>query len=831
MRHLKLAFRTLFKTPFVTAVAVLSLALGIGANAAIFSMFDQMLLRPLPVSHPEQLVNLSSPGPKPGWQTCNQAGDCDHVFSYPMFRDVEKGSQAVLSVVAHRGFGVNLSYKNEPVTGDGMFVSGSYFPTLGLTPALGRLLGPNDDDAIGSHFVTVLGYSYWQAHFGGDPGVIGQAVTVNGQSMEIVGVAPKGFDGTTMGTRPLVYVPITMRKILSLGSPEFDNRRAYWVYLFGRLKPGVTLEKAKAALNGVYHPILTDVEAALQENMSDATMAKFKSKEIAVAAGSMGQSSIHKEARTPLFMLFGITAIVLVIACANIANLLLARGAGRAMEMGVRLALGASRRQLLAQLMTESVLLAFMGGLASLMVAQWTLSLIASLLPPEAIATLRFELQPPVLLFTAAISLVTGILFGLFPALHSTRSDLVTSIRANAGSIQGHRGAARFRASLVTVQIALATGLLISAGLFLKSLVNVTHVELGVKVDQVVTFGISPERSGYDSTRSALLFDRVEQELKALPGVTAVTASLVPLLAGDNWGNDVDVQGFPSGPDVDNNSRFNEVGPGYFQTLGIKLLKGREFTESDRVGSGKVAVVNQTFAKKFKLNDDAVGKFMSNRGPDSLNIQIVGVIEDAKYSEVKDTIPPVFYTPWRQDASVGFINFYVKTSLPPEQLLRTIPTLMKKIDPGLPLEGLKTMPQQIRENVFLDRMISILSSAFAVLATLLAAVGLYGVLAYTVAQRTREIGVRMALGADARRVRALVMRQVSVMLIVGSVIGIAAAVGLGRAASSLLYGLKGHDPVVFTLSVLVLMLVALGAGYLPARRASRVDPIQALRYE
>jgi len=319
--------------------------------------------------------------------------------------------------------------------------------------------------------------------------------------------------------------------------------------------------------------------------------------------------------------------------------------------------------------------------------------------------------------------------------------------------------------------------------------------------------------------------------LKSLPGVTAVTASLVPLLAGDNWGSDVDVQGFPSGPDVDNNSRFNEVGAGYFGTLGIKLIKGREFTDADRKGSGNVAIINQTFAKKFKLGDDPLGKFMSTSGPDSMNIQIVGLIEDAKYSEVKDTIPPVFYTPWHQDSRVGFINFYVKTSTPPEAILRSIPTVMKRLDPGLPLEGLKTMPQQIRENVFLDRMISILSASFAVLATLLAAVGLYGVLAYTVAQRTREIGVRMALGADAGRVRALVMRQVGVMLIVGSVIGIAAAVGLGRAASSLLYGLKGHDPVVFTLSVLVLMLVALGAGYIPARRASRVDPIQALRYE
>jgi putative ABC transport system permease protein len=831
MRHVKLALRTLFKTPFVTGIAVLSLALGIGANAAIFSLFDQMLRRPLPVEDPERLVDLSSPGPKPGSQSCNQAGDCEEVFSYPMYQDLARSQTVLSGLAAHRAFGANLAFRNEPMTGSGMLVSGSYFPTLGITAAIGRLLGPADDEHVGAGFVTVLGHAFWQSRLGADPGVLGQTIVVNGQALTIVGVAPQGFEGTTLGTRPFVFVPITMRGLLEKGSRGFDNRRNYWAYLFGRLKPGVSLAQARAALNGIYHPIITDVEAPLQEGMSEQTLARFKARELRVEPGARGQSSVHREAKTPLLMLFGVTAIVLLIACANIANLLLARGAGRAMEMGVRLALGAGRHHLVVQLLTESVLLALMGGAASLLVARWTLAIIASLLPSDAATTLQFALQPSVVWFAGGLSVLTGILFGLFPALHSTRTDLITSIRANTGQISGHRGAARFRASLVTVQIALATALLVAAGLFMKSLINVSRVDLGVKVDDVITFGISPDRSGYDSTRTKLLFERVEQTLAALPGVTGVTTSIVPLLAGDNWGNDVYVEGFPGGPDVDNNARFNEVGAGYFATLGVPVLAGREFTEADRQGSGDVAVVNEAFIKKFNLGRDAVGKFMSTHRADSLNIQIVGVVRNAKYSEVKDEVPPLFFMPWRQDRNVGSMSVYVRSALPPGQMVRMLPDVMRKIDPGLPLEGLRTMPEQIRDNVFLDRMISILSTAFAVLATLLAAVGLYGVLAYTVAQRTREIGVRMALGADARQVRAMVMRQVVGLIAVGLVFGIAGAVGLGRAATSLLYGLKGHDPLVFALSIAVLVVVALGAGYLPAVRASRVQPMTALRYD
>jgi len=829
MRHLTLAFRTLFKTPFVTGIAVVSLALGIGANAAIFSLFDQILLRPLPVPEPDRLVNLAAPGLKPGSQSCGQAGDCDVVFSYPMFRDLERAQSVFTGLAAHLAFGVSLSYRDRPTTGDGMYVSGSYFPTLGLRPALGRLLGPTDDQSIGTNYVAVLGYGYWQSHFGSDPRVLGRPLVVNGQAMTIVGVAPRDFQGTTLGVRPLVFVPISMRGVLEPGFRRFENRQSYWAYLFGRLKPEVSLTQASAGLNAVYHPIVTDVEAPLQKGISDQQMTQFRAKQVVVTPGRRGQSSMHRDAQAPLLMLFGVTAIVLLIACANIANLLLARGAGRSMEMGVRLALGARRSQLITQLLTESVLLASLGALAGLIVANWTLTGIAVLAPPEVAVTLGFGLRPVVLVFAAALALATGIVFGVFPAWHSTRTELVTMIRANAGQISGAQGAARFRASLVTVQLALATTLLIAAGLFVKSLVNVTRVDLGMRVDDVVTFRLAPERSGYDSTRALLLYDRVEDAVGAIPEVNGVTSSMVPLLAGANWGSDVNVQGFQSGPDVDRNARFNEVGAGYFATLGVQLRSGREFTRADRQGAPRVAVVNQAFEKKFNLGQGAVGTFMSV-GPGPLNIQIVGVIPDVKYSAVKQAAPPMFYTPWRQDTHVGTMNFYVR-SPQADALLRALPAVLKTIDAGLPIDGLKTMPAQIRDNVSVDRLISVLSAAFAVLATLLAAVGLYGVLAYSVAQRTREIGVRMALGADAGRVRAMVLRQMSGMMLVGGGIGLAGALGLGRAARSLLYGLEGHDPVVFALAAALLTLVALGAAYVPARRASRVDPVRALRYE
>lgn len=830
MFNFRYALRTLFKTPFVTIIAVSSLALGIGANTAIFSLFNQMLLRPLPVSEPGRLVNLSAPGPKPGSQSCNMAGDCEEVFSYPMFRDLERDQTVFTGIAAHRLFGANLASRGQTLNSDGVLVSGSYFPLLGVKPALGRLLGPEDDRSIGQSPVVVLSHAYWQEHFGSETGVLNQALTVNGQVMTIVGVAQRGFDGTTFGIKPKIFVPITMRGFMSPGFNAFEDRRNYWAYLFARLKPGVSLAQARAALDGQYHAIINEVEAPLQLGMSEQTMARFRARTVPLEQSARGQSAIARDAKTPLWMLLGVTAFVLLIACANVANLLLARAAARAGEMTIRLSIGAGRRQLVSQLLMESFMLASIAGCASVLVAHWTLFLIASLLPAKALLALQLGIDGTALAFAAALTLATALLFGLFPALHSTRPNLVSSLKGQAGQASGAESAARFRTALAIAQIALSLTLLVGAGLFTRSMFKISRVDLGLKTDNIVTFGIAPALNGYSAQRSLQLFERMEEELAALPGTTDVTSSVIPLLAGSNWGNDVSVEGYAMGPDTDMNSRLNEIGPAYFHSLGIPLLAGREFTAADAPASPKVAIVNEAFADKFNLGHDAIGKRIGDRnGPQ--DTMIVGLVKNTKYSEVKQGMLPIYFRPYRQDDRLRGLTFYLRTSLDPGKLLPEVSKAVARIDANLPVQYLRTLPQQVAENIFMDRIISVLATAFAFLATLLAAVGLYGVLAYSVAQRTREIGLRMALGASASRVRRMVIRQVGAMILIGGGIGMAIAVWLGRYAQSMLFQLQGYDPAVLSGSAAALTLVALGAGYVPAQRAARVDPMRALRQE
>jgi len=831
MSNLKFALRTLFKTPFVTVVAILSLALGIGANAAIFSMFNQILLRPLPVPEPARLVNVGAPGPKPGSNSCSGAGSCDWVFSYAMFRDLERVQTPFTGLAAHVEFDANVAARGQTESVSGMIVSGSYFPVLGVKPAIGRLLAAGDDPAPGQAHVVVLSYGYWQRRFASDPGVLDQPIIVNGQTMTVVGVAERGFEGTTLGARPAIFAPVTM---IGFSQPfkGFDNRRSYFLYLFGRLKPGVSIEQARVALAGPYHNIINDVEAPLQQGMSQQTMTRFKARTLVLEPGHAGQSVVKTEARTPLLLLLCVTAFVLLIACANIANLLLARSAARAGEMAVRLSIGAGRGRLVRQLLGESCLLAVFGGMAGLVVAQWTLNLMLAILPKEATNSVAAQVDMPVVLFAAALTLATGLLFGLFPALHSTRAELVSALKGTAGQPSGARGASRFRTTLATAQIALSMTLLVAAGLFIKSLVNVSRVQLGLKAENVIMFAISPELNGYSTERTRQLFERVEDALAALPGVTGVTSGTVPLLSGSNWGNTVAVEGFEQGPDTDANSRFNLIGPAYFHTLGMTVLAGREFTRADTLGSRKVAIVNEAFARKFNLGRDAVGRHMSNHGRDKpLDVEIVGFVQNAKYSDVKREVPPQFFLPYRQDDRLASINFYVRTAAQPEAMMSSVTRAVAQLDATLPIENMRTLTRQIRDNVFLDRFIGTLSTAFACLATLLAAIGLYGVLAYTVAQRTREIGVRMALGAAPSRVRAMILRQVGAMTIAGGLIGAAGAVALGRFAEALLFDLKGWDPTVLAAAAALLAVVALGAGLVPAVRASQVEPMLALRYE
>ena len=834
-RDLRVAIRGLRRSPGLVITVVLSLALGIGANAAIFSLFQQLLLRPLPVPHPEQLVKVVAKGPRDGAKSCGEVGGCDETFSYPMFRDLERARTGLTGVAAHVPIDVAISFGGQPSHERATLVSGEYFKVLGIRPALGRLLEPSDDRSLGGHPVAVLSHRFWQSRLGGDPTVLNRTVSVNGQPFTVVGVAARDFDGATVGVRPALFVPLAMTREVGQAMPgmkEFEtNRKRYWLFLLGRVPPDVGAERAGAGLNAVYRPILTQVEAPLQEKLNSRDRQDFLQGKLELSPAGQGQSDLPGQVRTPLVLLFAVAAVVLLIACANIASLLLARGAARGMEVAVRLSLGASRRRVVAQLLMESVVLAAVGGAAGLFVGHVTLSLASSVLPPGVTSAVNLGLRWPMVLFAIALSGVTALLFGLFPALHSTRDSLVTTIRANAGQIAGARSTMRSHSALVAGQIALSTVLLVAAGLFLRSLHNVSRADLGLSVEHIATFTISPELNGYQPERRAQLFDRVENELSTIPGVSGVTSARIALFNGGGWGSEISVEGVKADPNVDRDAMINQVGPQFFRTLGIPLLSGREFTPADRDGAPGVAVVNEAFVKKFHLGDDAIGRRAALWGGDELNLQIVGVVRNAKYGSVKGEKQAVIYAAQHQDPGVGSVTYYVRTAADPAQLLRQIPAMMARIDRDVPVQDLKTMPQQIRENVYLDRMIGTLAGAFAAIATLLAAIGLYGVLAYAVAQRTREIGVRMALGADEWNVRRLVLRQVGAMTIVGGALGIVAALALSRLAKSMLYGLEANDPTSVASAATVLMVVALGAAYLPARRASQVDPMRALRAE
>ena len=829
-QDVRYATRQLRRSPAL-CIAMLSLALGIGANAAIYSLFNEMLLAPLPVAHPDRLVDFGGNAMNPGSASCGVAGGCDEVFSYPMFRDLAANPGPFTGVAAHVIFHANVSFRGQTLNSSGELVSGSYFPLLGVTPALGQLFGLDADRTIGGDPVAVLSHGYWASRLGANPDVIGRQILVNGQTLTIVGVAARGFDGTTLGNKPDVYVPLTMGGALLADKDfaQFTNRRRYWLYLFARLQPGVSRAQAQVRENVLYHSIVNNVEVPINQGLSAQIMARFRSKTLTLEDGRRGQSTMHRETTMPLLLLFGITLAVLAIACVNIANLLLARATSRSLEMAVRLSLGGARTRLLAQLLTESLMLAVLGGLLGLGVAYATLKGIVALLPGETASTVAFSLDWRAVVFVGVLSMVTGVLFGLFPALHSTRSNLVAALRDNSGKASHTRDAARLRTSLVTAQIALSMTLLVSAGLFIKSLAKVGRVDLGIDTQHVVTFRVSPALNGYTPAQYTRLFTNIENEIGTLPGVRGAAGALVPLLAGTNSGSDVSVQGFLKTPDVNTYTRLNEIGPNYFSLLGIPLLGGREFTSHDVVGSIPVAIVNEAFAKRYGLGRNAIGKMMGEG--DSLDVQIVGLVKDAKYSSVKQVVPPLFFLPYKQDSTIGALSFYVRGTLPVETLIAQIRRVIGTLDRNLPIEGIKTLPQQVEDNVYLDRMIGTLSAAFAALATLLAAIGLYGVLAYSVAQRTKEIGVRIALGADARTILGMVLGQVALITLIGAAIGAAAAYGIGRVAASLLYQVNGHDPLVLGASAVLIAVVALLAGGLPALRAARVDPMHALRYE
>jgi predicted permease len=833
MARIRYAIRSLAKAPLLSLVVIFSLALGIGANTGIFSLLHQIVLGTLPVQRPEELVVLTSPGDlKNGRNSTSDSGGIEYVFNYRTLRELERQTAAVTAVAGFRNLGANLAFGNQTVNAQLLVVSGHYFPTLGVQPMMGRLLAPEDDAGAGNP-VAVLGYGYWHDRLGAETGVLNRPIRINGQVFTIVGVAPRNFSGTTLGEEPAAFLPMALKPQLTPGWNGTDKLNDYWIYLFARLKPGVTRQQAEAALNGPFRAVIEE-QAKTAEMGPPGFRERFLKSRLTLRDGSQGTSAMREGSRVPLLILMTATGLVLLIAIANAANLLLARSAQRRRELAIRAAMGAGRGELMSRLLTEALLLALAGGVAGVFLGAATVRLLMSQMSDGVpIYFLSAQLERPVLLFALGLSLLTGLLFGLYPAWEAARASLAGTLKGESGQSTSTRGSARVRRALVCAQVTISAVLLIPTGLFLKSLVNLMHVDLGIRTENVIGFSISPQLNGYNWEQCRSMLERAETQLAAIPGVRGVATSMVPLIGGSNWGHGVSVDGVSYDPHADTFSNFNEVGPGFFGKMGIPLIAGREFTEADTLAGGKVGIVNEQFVKHFFGNQNPIGRrYVEGVGPRTRpDIEIVGVVKDSHYSGVKQTPPRIDYRPWRQDRQIGFLSFYVRSALPVDAAVPQIRRVMAGLDRNLPLEDLRTLDDQVRRNVRNDRLVLQLAAAFAALATVLAMLGLYGVMAQSVTRRTREIGIRMALGAGPRRILGMVMREMLWILGIGLATGVPLALLLARYTESQLFGVKAFDALVLAGAVLALTAAAAAAGYLPAHRAARVDPVDALHYD
>ena len=844
-RDLKFALRALRRSPGFTSVAVLTLALGIGANTAIFTLLDQILLRLLPVKNPHELVLLTMRGRHYG----NNWGG--NAISYPMFRDFQDHNQVFTGMFCRFPYPISIGTpgsQSERVQAE--LVSGTYFDVLGVTPALGRTFTPDDDRTPGGHPVVVLSYDYWKTRFSRDPAIVGKTVVVDNRNMTVIGVSQPGFDGVELGTSPKVFLSIQMQQ--QLFSPDRDmlkDRRSRWVNAFGRLKPGVSREQAKASLQPFMHSMLEmEVQEAAFSRASAFAREEFLKCWIDVLPGSQGRSYTRTQLLTPLWVLMATTGVVLLIACANIANLLLARATGRQKEIAIRLAIGAGRPRIIAQLLVETLALSAIGAVIGLALAFWADRTLMALYIPSDSGGLRISAVPDIriLAFTLGVTLLTALAFGLVPALQSTRPDVGRTLKEQAGAVVGGTGQAGLKKALVVAQVALSLLLLIGAGLFVRTLSNLSSLGPGFPAERLVGFDIDPTLVGYTPDRSKLLYQRLTDSLGAIPGVNSVSLAAVRILEDNEWDSGMTVEAFsPSKPGEHAQPFMNQISPGYFTTLGVPIVAGRDFTLNDNREtlrglspkgddwSPTVCIINETFARKYFPGRSPIGLhvgFGTDPGTPT-PMEVIGVIKDIKYTNLRDEIPEQAFIPYLGSHGVGSMTVYLRTAAEPGQLMSMVREKARDIDANLPLYRMRTEQVQIANSLSTERMIASLSAVFGFLATLLAIVGLYGVMAYTVAQRTREIGIRMALGAATGKVLWLVLREVLLLVAIGVALGLSASLALTRVVRSQLYGVNAHDPSTLVLATIGLALVAFAAGYIPALRASRVDPIRALRYE
>jgi len=829
-QDVRYGFRVLRASPGFAAVAVLSLALGIGANTSIFSVVNAALLRPLPVTQPDRLVFVFN-----GSRT-----DPYSTSSYPDYVDYRDKNEVFSDFLTYSSITMSARADDQTDLISGSLVSGNFFDALGVRAALGRTFLPEEDVTPNTHPVAVISHGMWERRFGGDPKIIGEQLTLNGHAFTIVGVAPRGFNGPEVLENNDIYVPTMMQALVRPPrggfsgdmNPDLLGRRgARWMRMIGRLKPGVAIEQAQAAMT----TIADGLAQAYPEDNRD------------VIATLFPVNKVDPQAYTQLLsvaaLLLAVVAIVLLIACANVANLLLARASARRKEIAIRLAMGASRSRLVRQLLTESLLLSLAGGVVGLLFALWTIDLLKSATPPDGIFsfTLDYKLDGRVLAFTFLLSLATGVIFGLAPALQASRPDLVPALKDEASAAaQGRR--LSLRSALVVAQVALSLVLLIGAGLFLRSLNNAQSIDPGFNAGKILDAQLNINLLRYTRTQGREFYRQVIERIEALPGVESASLARVVPMSGSGRTSSLLIQG-QQGPDrvsrregtvsdVDNQYSVNTnvIGLKYFSTMGIPLLQGRDFTPQDTEGAQLAAIVNEAFTRRYFDGEEALGKRLSFRGAQGPWVEIVGVARDIKYRTLGEVPRPTVYVPLSQNHETG-MALHVRTIGDPVSVAGAVRHEVQALDQNLPVTNLQSMSAVLGSSLFAARMGAVLLAIFGLLALLLAAVGLYGVMSYTVARRTREIGIRMALGAQTGNVLRLVLKEGMVLVAGGVAAGLIVAAAVTRLLASFLYGVSPLDTATFAAIPLVLALAALLATYLPARRAAKVDPMIALRYE
>ena len=835
LADLRLALRGWVRTPGFTVIAVTSIALGIGATTAIFTLVDQVLLRRLPVQAPHELVQVRMEGSLYG----NNWGDGSEL-SFPWYRELRDEGTPFSGVLGRFATSMHLGVGGRTERLDGEVVTGSYFPVLGVRPAAGRLLTETDDREPGAHPVAVLSYGYWQARFAGDPAVVGRHVVVNGHPFTIVGVAQEGFAGIEVGRTIDLFVPTMMKKVITPGWYALDERTFRWVRVMARLKPGTTPAQAQVALQGWARARL-EADLADKEFAGAATdvRTKYAKNQVLVEAAPRGRSHFRHNLTTPLWVLLGIAVGVLVIACANVANLLLARAAGRQREMALRLALGAGRWRLVRQLLIESLLLGAAGGLAGLAVALIGAPLVLSFfVAPDSPAPFSTLPDTRILAFSIGVSALTSLIFGLVPALRSTTFEVASTLKAESGSVAGAHP--RLRKALVASQVALSLLLLTSAGLFIRTLHNLTLVDIGIKPAQLFAFEVDSARSGYTSEQTRQFARSLLEQLASAPGMESAALATMRILQGNQWSSAMTVEGHAPVSNDTSSLLCNSISPGYFSTMGMRLIAGRDFERRDAYatdpgedGGYRVAIVNEEFAKKYFPAGGAVGRhigFGTDPGTKT-PIEIVGVVSNAKYTDVRNETRRQAFFPYFEDRSAGGFVVYARTRQDTATAMTQARRIVQQLDANIPVSELRTLEHEVDLSLSSERMMATMSAVFGALATTLAVVGLYGVMAYTVARRTREIGIRMALGARGRDVGWMVMREALVVVAAGAAIGLPAAWWLSRYVESQLFGVGRMDFTSVAAAVVAMAIVSAGAALTPAQRAARVEPMTALRYE